>query len=326
MSVLNGNGVQMADQEKKKNRYISGVDIGLGNVAFLSAVWCEEKRRRWHIHIGDELLLLFDGEMTYIFRDGTRTTLNGSHVLLIPGGVEHRSEISFVSSSSRLNILMNPHDSVVLAKGQERDVAFCSERSFAHPLQALPLTDHVYLLARRVYEAIQESGEILPSLEPLHEQDDGTSVHIDAFPSTRCALSPLKQVHLRSLVMAFLAELAVSCENPPSEDGSTRIVKRATEWMDRHLAERLDIMALARVAGCSRAYLFRAFRTCMGVSPNTVFMKKRVMKAESLLRKRRMSVVLIAESLGFSSAQYFATVFKKFTGKSPTHWGKGVDK
>ena len=51
--------------------------------------------------------------------------------------------------------------------------------------------------------------------------------------------------------------------------------------------------------------------------------EKKILKAQELLR-RYTSVTRVAMELSFSSSQYFAVVFRRYVGISPTAWCKQV--
>jgi transcriptional regulator GlxA family with amidase domain len=53
------------------------------------------------------------------------------------------------------------------------------------------------------------------------------------------------------------------------------------------------------------------------MSPNDWLQRRRVKAATDLLRATDRKLEDIATAVGFSSAQYFCQVFRKYTGKTP---------
>lgn len=87
--------------------------------------------------------------------------------------------------------------------------------------------------------------------------------------------------------------------------------------IEQHLARPLTLTELASVAGLSLPRFKARFKEEQGLPPGEYVMRARVKRAVELLEKSRLSVTEIAHALGFSSSQYFATVMKRYTRKSP---------
>jgi AraC-like DNA-binding protein len=63
---------------------------------------------------------------------------------------------------------------------------------------------------------------------------------------------------------------------------------------------------------------FKAFFKRERIPPAEYVLRERVTKAESRLLRSNESITNIAYHLGFSNSQYFATVVKRFLGRTPT--------
>lgn len=86
-----------------------------------------------------------------------------------------------------------------------------------------------------------------------------------------------------------------------------------------HSVERqLRISDVAAHVHVSEPTLQTLFREELGISAGEYFTRLRVARARDWLRATDASVTDVAMTLGFSSSQYFATVFRKYTGMSPT--------
>jgi AraC family transcriptional regulator len=95
-------------------------------------------------------------------------------------------------------------------------------------------------------------------------------------------------------------------------------VKKATAWADAHLAEAVTVERLAAVAGLSVTGFKHTFREITGITPHAYLLRKRVERARTLLDGNKGSVTDIALACGFPSSQYFATVFKRIVGVTPS--------
>lgn len=89
--------------------------------------------------------------------------------------------------------------------------------------------------------------------------------------------------------------------------------------MNRHVIELFTIEEVALRVNVSVSNFYRQFVDEMGVTPADYRNRIRIDKAkELLLQDETLSVTRIAHELGFSTSQYLSTVFRKYTGMSPT--------
>ncbi len=90
--------------------------------------------------------------------------------------------------------------------------------------------------------------------------------------------------------------------------------------MDRDWAEPIDLDAVAGHAGYSRYHFVRLFRAAYGQTPGQYLSRRRVERAEDLLRTADLSVTEICMLVGFTSLGSFSSSFKKQTGLSPSDY------
>ncbi|MFI8824613.1 AraC family transcriptional regulator [Streptomyces sp. NPDC053431] len=99
--------------------------------------------------------------------------------------------------------------------------------------------------------------------------------------------------------------------------------------MDRDWAEPLDLDAVAGHAGYSRFHFVRAFKAAYGETPGQYLSRRRIERAQEMLRTADLTVTEICALVGFSSLGTFSTRFKRQTGLSPSeyrarHVGRGA--
>ena len=110
--------------------------------------------------------------------------------------------------------------------------------------------------------------------------------------------------------------------------GSTRTfepkhaVQATIAFMQSHLGETISIEEVADAVHCSRAKLFEVFKDSTGMTPNDYWQRLRIDRAQRLLSNSETSITEIALDCGFSTSQYFSSVFRKYAGVSPTHYRK----
>ncbi|ATY16529.1 AraC family transcriptional regulator [Amycolatopsis sp. AA4] len=90
--------------------------------------------------------------------------------------------------------------------------------------------------------------------------------------------------------------------------------------MDRDWAAPLDLDAIAAHAGYSRYHFVRLFRAVYGQTPGQYLSRRRIERAEDLLRTANLSVTEICTLVGFSSLGSFSASFKKHTGLTPSEY------
>lgn len=96
-----------------------------------------------------------------------------------------------------------------------------------------------------------------------------------------------------------------------------RMLRRAKDAMDRDWADpELDLGAVAACAGYSRYHFVRAFKAAYGETPGQYLSRRRVERAEELLRSANLSVTEVCLLVGFQSLGTFSTRFKQQTGWS----------
>jgi AraC-like DNA-binding protein len=97
-------------------------------------------------------------------------------------------------------------------------------------------------------------------------------------------------------------------------------LRRARDLIDRHYAEPLDLDAIAEAAGYSRYHFARAFRLAYGRSPGRYLARRRVERAQELLRSTTLSVTAICHEVGFTSLGSFSSRFRDLTGLPPSRF------
>jgi AraC-like DNA-binding protein len=97
-------------------------------------------------------------------------------------------------------------------------------------------------------------------------------------------------------------------------------LKRVLQYVDDHLAAKIPLQDLARVAGLSRMHFAAQFRAAMGMRPHQYLLKRRIERAEELLQQSEVSLVEVALAVGFQTQAHFTTVFKRFAGDTPYQW------
>lgn len=116
------------------------------------------------------------------------------------------------------------------------------------------------------------------------------------------------------------AQLRLS-EKRPSALAKWRL-KRAIEYIEANLTRPIYLVELSNVAGLSRMHFAAQFRAATGYTPNRYILRQKIIRAQTLLRNRSISIVEVALVLGFRTQAHFTVVFKSVAGCPPAHWRK----
>jgi transcriptional regulator GlxA family with amidase domain len=94
--------------------------------------------------------------------------------------------------------------------------------------------------------------------------------------------------------------------------------ERLCEFIDRHLAEDLSIVRLARRARLSPYHFLRVFRAATGETPHQYIRNRRIERAKTLLVTTPLPVTEISVATGFQSLGSFSALFRRLTGETPS--------
>jgi AraC-like DNA-binding protein len=133
--------------------------------------------------------------------------------------------------------------------------------------------------------------------------------------------------YVDSICVAMLARLldlhvATAPEAPkPTVSALTKWrLKRATDFVEQHLAEPIGLADLAASTGLSRMHFAAQFRAATGMRPHEYLVWQRIERAMILLRDHHQPLCEVALGVGFKTQAHFTTVFKRVTGKTPNEW------
>ncbi|WP_018126073.1 helix-turn-helix domain-containing protein [Desulfovibrio oxyclinae] len=127
-----------------------------------------------------------------------------------------------------------------------------------------------------------------------------------------------------ALSRACAALLARHCELRPRVPDTQEplAVRRARDYLNDHLSEKVSLEDLSRVTGLSRYHLLRTFRQCVGIPPHRYHTQIRLEQAKFLLR-RGHPIAEAALQSGFSDQSHFANTFRRYTGATPRQYARG---
>jgi two-component system, response regulator YesN len=133
-------------------------------------------------------------------------------------------------------------------------------------------------------------------------------------------LKPAHPNEVRQALMKYIPVL--SRPVPSSLEASCKHGDIITiiEYIENHLHLDLNLDILSGLVHLSGQYLSRLFKQETGCTITQYITVRRLEKAKQHLRYSQENVMEISEKCGFSDSNYFARVFKKYEGVTPTQY------
>lgn len=97
-------------------------------------------------------------------------------------------------------------------------------------------------------------------------------------------------------------------------------LKRVVAHVDTHLDGCISLADMAAAAGLTRMHFAAQFRLATGMRPHEYVLRRRIDRAQEMLRQSDLALVDVALSVGFQTQAHFTTVFKRFAGETPHRW------
>lgn len=156
---------------------------------------------------------------------------------------------------------------------------------------------------------------VAPGLMTLRPDSDAT----DRFREVhRLFTSDLRR--REAYAMNALEALLLDCDrhNPLSASTYDDRIRRAMDYLEHNLAEKITLADIAHAVGLSSSRLAHLFREQSGQTPQHYLESLRMQRATELLQRTGFSIKQVAAAVGFESPFYFSQRFKARTGKSPS--------
>ena len=244
----------------------------------------------YHYHEFCKILLLVSGQGSYVV-DGKRYHLSPGDIVLIGNRSVHKPELSGDAAYERIIIYVSPE--------------YLQNMS-------TPDCDLLSLFSG-------EKGHVLR----LKEQRRRTAFSIAAQLEKALSHDGFGRAQLSQAdLLRLLVELGRSMEDPtvdlprPSMTENRRVLE-IMEYLERNLAEEIDIDRLAEEFFISKFYMMRLFQKETGTTIYTYLTHKRLLRARELM-DAGMRATETCYACGFRSYSSFTRAYGKYFGTTPT--------
>lgn len=94
-------------------------------------------------------------------------------------------------------------------------------------------------------------------------------------------------------------------------------LRRARDHIDTHYASAITLAQLADLAAMSRFHFVRSFEAAYGETPIRYLTRRRIERAQDLLRLANLTVTEVCMAVGFASLGSFSLRFTELVGEGP---------
>lgn len=222
--------------------------------------------------------------------EGVRRFLFGSDILIIPPGQPHSTADQPEEKGLMYWIQIPCH---------HKNQLFCPR-----------LSDGNYMLKK-----------ILNARHPHFKVPEGLHEHLDALINafTRTTDTHKKRITVAHHMNHFLNEILESSEGFEPYMQSDKILD-SIQYIQENLYETFSVPDLAEISNLSVSRFKTRFKEETGFPPAEYILRRKLEQAKKLLLHKNESITQIAINLGFSSSQYFATVFQRYTTQTPSQF------
>ena len=98
--------------------------------------------------------------------------------------------------------------------------------------------------------------------------------------------------------------------------------EKIENYIKEHYTEEISMHDIAHIMNYSESYFCKLFKQCFKVNFTTYLATHRMEKAKSMLEDPLTNVKVVGISCGYPDSNYFARVFKRATGLTPTEYRK----
>ena len=139
----------------------------------------------------------------------------------------------------------------------------------------------------------------------------------------------LINLYLETLLIDMVRNGGKESERPkPSSSIKTRsdndLVDRIMRYMEEHLSDNLSFANICQFSAQSATNLKTIFKAVTGQGVMEYYRYLKIQKAKILLRESNGNITQIADTLGYTSVQYFSRHFKQATGMTPREYTLSV--
>lgn len=105
------------------------------------------------------------------------------------------------------------------------------------------------------------------------------------------------------------------------------LMNKVNKYINDNISETsMNVDGLSEYVGLSRSQLHRRMKDIVGMAPSDYIRNVKLRKACEILSKDDVDIAQVAYSLGFNAQSHFSTLFKRFTGMTPSEYRNSINR
>lgn len=159
--------------------------------------------------------------------------------------------------------------------------------------------------------------------QPIFTIDDANTFQ-SYFSDLFHSISHSKSMDLKALsafynLMSMIIDhCSTDCKSNEHITQQDYYLNQSIEFIQTNYTRHLQIEEIANYVSVDRKYLYQIFKDKLNQSPKQYLIDLRMKRAIDLLKSSDLSILQIANSIGYADPFLFSKMFKKKTGSSPT--------
>ena len=125
----------------------------------------------------------------------------------------------------------------------------------------------------------------------------------------------------------FRRDVDPETERPEERGDNERLTgvrERIESYIADYYATDLSLQSISQALNYSEAYFCKLFKQCFQVNFSAYLNDYRIARAKELLANTEMGVKDVSFACGYADSSYFARVFKRQTGQTPSDYRLGI--
>lgn len=251
-----------------------------------------------HCHKNVEICMMTEGECDIIVNGETITVRTGE-MMVIFSHMIHSFHMRSRHPASFLQMHFQPDSFSWVEPEVAAGVKFLSYMTDEHSAYLLqPFSEQLRSCMERICAEMNAKDEVL--------------------------CGPLAKVYIYEMIFLLSREISQGyrrvfiIENP--------LAIRAIQYISEHMEEKISLTDVAEDCKVTSRYLSSVFKDTINITVNDYINIAKVDKAMRWLTGTELTMTEVASRLGFSSTQYFSTVFKRYTNVTPGEYKSMAEK
>jgi len=259
-------------------------ELGIDNIKKASP-----QKRQFHKYI--QLTFMIKGTLSWTVPGGKTIRLHGGEYCITRHGNTFDILYDVLSPCSLMWIIFNP-----FSEGAEKGTCFSKKELLEMGNNLVDSSMSVYRMSHAMHFYINE-------MRDLAMKSDGRKI------------SSADMHRIRIGLMGVFIESAsrLPCKSSSTEE----LCRQIKELVLAEPAKNLSIEDIAGFFHLSPGFFGKRFRAESGISAADFVRRVKLEESVRLMREESKNITETAFALGFSSSQYFATLFKKYFGRTP---------